>query len=137
MNPALAQWSVAILVAGGGVGAALRYLLDTVLRERAGLAAGTSTMVVNTLGCLAAGVGGAGLVITAVDTAQQWPFTVLIALCAGFTTFSAASLDAWRALSARSFGRAAAWTAGQLLACGVAFTLAYAATHTIAAATAG
>ncbi|NLT25941.1 MAG: chromosome condensation protein CrcB [Microbacteriaceae bacterium] len=134
MNPALAQWSLVILVAGGGVGAALRYLVDTLLRERAGLAAGTSTMLVNTLGCLAAGVGGAGLVITALDTSQQWPFTALIALCAGFTTFSTASLDAWRALAERSFGRAAAWTAGQLLACGVAFTLAYGLTHTLAAA---
>ena len=121
-----------LLVLGGGAGAALRYLADTALRERAGLAPGTSTLLVNALGCLVAGVAAALLLVGARDAAVQQGAAVAVAVCAGFTTFSTASLDALRAALARSIGRAVALTIGQLAACGLAFTVAYIATHRLA-----
>lgn len=135
MNPAADPAPLALLavIAGGGVGAALRYLLDTLLRERARVPAGVSTLLINTLGCLVAGIAGAGLVHTASDPAAQQPFAIAIAVCAGFTTFSTASLDAWNAARERDARRALALTLGQLLACGVAFTVANLATHLVVA----
>ena len=128
------QLQLLLLALAGGAGAALRYIADTLLRERAGLHPGTSTLLINALGCLVAGAAGAALVLTAPYPELQPPFSLALAVCAGFTTFSTASLDALRAALERSARRFALVTAGQLLACGLAFTLAYLVTHALAAA---
>ena len=74
--PPLPRWQVALLIAGGGaVGAVLRFLLQLLLPSTTTptlVEMPWSTLLANTLGCLAMGLLAGGEVIGGVPRARQW-----------------------------------------------------------------
>ena len=79
----------------GGLGAMLRWLLDLAAAARLGRALPWGTILANVLGSMAAGaLAGATL---AGHLGPTWTRVLAVGLCGGFTTFSAASIDAARA----------------------------------------
>ena len=114
-----------VIAIGGGFGAALRYLVDTLLRERLRIPAGWSTLLINLLGSFAFGVALA-FALAASDAGSASPVAVAVmSVAGGFTTFSTASLDAFQALRARSWWLALALTVGQMTVCILAVLAGY------------
>lgn len=74
------------VAAAGGVGAALRHLVDRALPARARLP--WALLVVNAGGSFCLGV------LVSLTTAQTWHAVIGTGLLGGFTTFSSSSLDA-------------------------------------------
>jgi CrcB protein len=76
---------------GGGIGASLRYLIQTLLGKHNGMSFPISTFLVNVLGCILIGVL-AGLILK-----LKWNEHVILfvftGLLGGFTTFSSFSLE--------------------------------------------
>lgn len=101
----------------GGVGAALRYIVSTVLRERGGWSGPGSIALINLLGSLGLGI----MVGFAVDgQVAAWLATGFFG---GFTTFSAVSVDVLR-LAQSGKGWQAAWYSVGQLALAVLFVIA-------------
>lgn len=104
-----------LTAAAGGVGGALRFLLDHAVRRRVGGPFPLGIVVVNVTGSLAlgllvgaaAGVEGFGDVLTIVGTG----------LLGGYTTFSTASVDTVRLLHVRRYGLAALQALGTFIVC--------------------
>jgi fluoride exporter len=90
-----------LVLAGGAVGAPLRYLTDVLVRARHGGVFPWGTLGVNVagslvLGALASAVSNAG--------APQWLLTVGgTGLCGALTTFSAFGFETYRFLEDRSW----------------------------------
>ena len=76
---------VAVVVAGG-VGAALRYLLDVAIRRAAGERFPWGILAVNLSGALALGI------LTPAVDAEAWRWIVGTGLLGGYTTFSAVAV---------------------------------------------
>lgn len=97
---------------GGGLGAMLRYILDTILKERARMHPALSILIINALGSLVLGFTAAVILeAPAIHT------LLIIGVCGGFTTFSTASLDTYKLLQQRAFTLAVAHAIGQLAIC--------------------
>lgn len=97
---------------GGGLGAMLRYILDTILKERARMHPALSILIINALGSLVLGFTAAVMVeAPAIITLPT------IGICGGFTTFSTASLDTYKLLQQRAITLAMALAFGQLALC--------------------
>lgn len=92
-----------VLVAlAGGVGAALRLLVDGVVRARLGSALPWGTIAINLSGSLLLGLV-TGLTAGA---SPVWAAVVGTGLLGGYTTFSTASIETVRLLQARRWGAA-------------------------------
>lgn len=110
--------ALVVLVAcvAGGIGAALRHVLETVVQHLVGEAYPWGIFVVNVVGSFAAGVvlrvaagqPGDGHVLTTV---------VVLGLLGGFTTFSTTVVQSLRLGAERGGGEAAAHAAGTWVAC--------------------
>lgn len=97
----------------GGLGAACRYLADTLLRERRGWSAPGATFFVNALGSLLLGL------FAALIADGTWHALLAAGFCGGFTTFSTAMLDVVRLWRAGERGRAVWFSVGQFIVCAV------------------
>ncbi|MET3767972.1 CrcB protein [Marisediminicola sp. UYEF4] len=102
-----------LTAAAGGVGAALRFVLDGVIRSR------VSTLPIGTLVINVSGSFVLGLV-TALALGRVVPpeaLTVLgVGLMGGFTTFSTASFETVRLVGDRRYGAALAVGVGMIVA---------------------
>ena len=78
-------WAFLLIVAAGGLGAGLRYVLDLAVTALLGSRFPWGTFVVNVLGSFALGV-----VVGAVPDAS-WAEVLGVGLLGGFTTFSSVS----------------------------------------------
>lgn len=105
-----------ILVAlAGGLGAAVRFLVDTGVQRRARTVTGLGTLVVNTSACLLIGL----LTGWAAGRVESDVVTVLgVGFLGGYSTFSTASVEAARMLL-DGRGRAAVLHAGGMLVLGL------------------
>lgn len=111
MSPLLV---VAVAVAGG-VGAATRFVVDGLVKDRLGSAYPWGTTVINVSGSFALGVL-TGLALQAVVT-PEWKAVLGTGLLGGYTTFSTASVETVRLLAAGRRGAAVANGLGMLVAC--------------------
>jgi fluoride exporter len=104
------------VMAGGAIGAALRYLTGLALPERAGWPWGT--FVVNLAGGFAMGVLAAALLKGSASEAMR--LFLGVGVLGGFTTFSAFSLEAFRMIergqAGLSLGYALASVVGSIAA---------------------
>ena len=94
---------LALVALFGAVGATLRWLLDLAAAARLGRSLPWGTMVANVLGSMVAGAL-AGATLTG-HLGPTWTRVLAVGLCGGFTTFSAASIDAARAVVRDGVGR--------------------------------
>jgi len=100
---------VAVCLAGG-IGAALRFVLDGFIRLRSHVAFPLATMIINVTGSLVLGLL-TGLVLGQL-LSPQWQLVVGTGLLGGYTTFSTASVETvqllderrWRAALVNGFG---------------------------------
>lgn len=96
----------------GGVGSALRYLVDNAVPLRGKARYPWGTTLVNVTGSFALGVltGFAAF-------SETWQIILGTGLIGGYTTFSTASLETVRLLADRRPGRAAANGLGLIVVC--------------------
>ena len=83
---------LAIVAAGGAIGASLRHLVNTLSLRLAGPGFPWGTVAVNLAGCLAMGLF-VGLAARRVGVPNELRLFVATGVLGGFTTFSAFSLD--------------------------------------------
>ncbi len=91
----------AALCVAGGVGAALRFVVDGLVRSRVRSAFPWGTAVVNVTGSLILGVLfglGSGALLD-----PQWTLVLGTGLIGGYTTFSTASLETVRLMQEREY----------------------------------
>ncbi|ROS49614.1 fluoride efflux transporter CrcB [Frigoribacterium sp. PhB24] len=117
MSPLLV---VAVAVAGG-VGSALRFVVDGLVKDRLGAAYPWGTTVINLSGSFALGLL-TGLALQAV-VAPEWKLVLGTGLLGGYTTFSTASVETVRLLTTGRRGAAVANGLGVLVAAVVAASL--------------
>ncbi|MFB2582814.1 CrcB family protein [Herbiconiux sp. P15] len=105
----------ALTILAGGLGAGLRFVVDSLVRTRTGTAFPWGTMVVNVSGSLVLGL----LTGLASSVAPDAPWlTVLgVGLMGGYTTFSTATVESVRLLLARRPAASALNGVGMLLLC--------------------
>ena len=107
--------SSALLVAvGGALGALLRFGTVQLTRALFGVGFPLGTLVVNGLGCLAAGLVAAWLEARG-ESAQLRAF-LAIGLLGGFTTFSAFSLETMAMLERQAWSPAIAYVVASVAA---------------------
>ena len=108
----------------GGIGAALRLILDSLIRTRLRSSYPVGTMVINLTGSLLLGL------ITGLTAGHllppQWQLIIGSGLLGGYTTFSAASVETVRLLEDRRYVAAAVNGFGMLISCTAAAALGYA-----------
>ncbi|MEE6271907.1 fluoride efflux transporter FluC [Georgenia wangjunii] len=103
---------IAVLALAGGLGAVLRFVVDTLVRERLGARSTAGIALVNVTGSFALGVL-TGLV-TSVPAAGPVLALAGTGLLGGYTTFSTAMVDAVGLLREGEPGRAFATAVGTL-----------------------
>jgi CrcB protein len=105
-----------LVIAGGMVGAPLRYVTDRAVQLRHGSAFPWGTLAVNVAGCLVLGT----LTGATVAGAGSEPVRMLLGtgLCGALTTYSTFSYETLR-LAEKGRGRSAAAYAGASLAAGL------------------
>jgi len=118
---------LSVLVAlAGGLGAALRYAVDSAVPDGGPVRVPRGTTAVNLAGSFLAGVCGGALSAGAADPAV---YAVAVAgFCGGFTTFSTATLEAVLLLERGQLGRAAGYALGTLAGTVAAAAVGYAGT---------
>ncbi|TDC55768.1 CrcB family protein [Actinomadura sp. KC345] len=110
---------VILVLAGGAVGAALRYVVDGYVKAAAGKSLPWGTLAVNLLGAGALGaVGGAG-------SGTYVAALMGTGLCGALTTFSTFELDTVHLIQDRSYTKAAINAVGSLLLGFAAFLVLY------------
>jgi CrcB protein len=114
-----------IICVAGGVGAALRLILDGLIRARVRSTYPVGTTVINVTGSFLLGL------ITGLATSQlvshQWQLVVGTGFLGGYTTFSTASFETVRLIEDRRYVAAAFNGLGMLLICTAAAALGFAA----------
>lgn len=101
----MTPWIFVALCAAGGVGAALRFVVDGLVRSRARSVFPWGTAVINVTGSLVLGVL-TGLTLSAV-LAPQWLLVLGAGMMGGYTTFSTASIETMRLVQEREYVMAA------------------------------
>ncbi len=99
-----------LIAMGGGLGAALRFVVDGVVTARVGARIPWGVVLVNLTGSFAIGVAASTLDGTTAAV-------VSTGVLGGYTTFSTASLDSARLALRGRGGAAVAHAAGTALAC--------------------
>ncbi len=84
--------SLFLVMAGGAIGAALRFLLGKAAFQQFGPGLPLGTFAANLIGGLAMGVL-AGMLARFADGGEGWRLFVGVGILGGFTTFSAFSLE--------------------------------------------
>ena len=97
MNPGI----FAALCIAGGAGAALRFVIDGLIRSRVKSVFPWGTAVINVSGSLLLGVL-TGLTLSAV-LAPPWVLVLGTGLMGGYTTFSTASIETMRLVQEREY----------------------------------
>jgi fluoride exporter len=109
----VAVLTVLAICVAGGVGAALRFLLDDLIRRSVGDRYPVGTTIINLTGSLLLGA------LTGLTVHQLLPEAVQLVvgsgLLGGYTTFSTASYETVRLLEERRLGAALANGIGQLV----------------------
>ncbi|HEY6686470.1 MAG TPA: fluoride efflux transporter CrcB [Propionibacteriaceae bacterium] len=109
----------------GGMGAALRLVLDGLIRARVKSTYPVGTTVINVTGSFLLGL------VTGLATSQlvshQWQLVVGTGFLGGYTTFSTASFETVRLIEDRRYIAAAFNGLGMLLICTAAAAIAFAA----------
>jgi CrcB protein len=109
----------------GGVGAALRLILDGLIRARTTSSYPVGTTVINVTGSFLLGL------VTGLATSQlvshQWQLVVGTGFLGGYTTFSTASFETVRLIEDHRYIAAAFNGLGMLLICTAAAAIAFAA----------
>ena len=112
-----------LICLAGGIGAALRLVLDSLIRTRLTTTYPLGTTIINVTGSLLLGL------LTGLTAAQllQQPFQLIMGtgLLGGYTTFSAASFETVRLLEDRQYLAAALNSLGMLISCTAAAALGY------------
>ena len=114
-----------IICVAGGVGAALRLILDGLIRTRIKSTYPVGTTVINLTGSFLLGLL-TGLVASQL-VPHQWQLIIGTGLLGGYTTFSTASFETVRLIDDRRYIAAAFNGLGMLLICTVAVALGFAA----------
>lgn len=96
----------------GSVGAVVRFVVDTVLRERFAVRLPWPTMLVNVTGSLLLGIL-TGLVVFH-HVPASWLTVVGVGFCGGYTTFSTTSVDTVRLIVQGRYRDAATVAVGTL-----------------------
>jgi fluoride exporter len=114
-----------LICLAGGLGAALRLTLDSLIRTRMKSTYPVGTTIINLTGSLLLGM------LTGLTTSQLLPqqFQLIMGtgLLGGYTTFSAASFETVRLLEDREYLGAALNSLGMLISCTAVAALGYAA----------
>jgi CrcB protein len=113
---------VAICLAGG-VGAALRFVLDGAIRRRTTATFPLATMIINVTGSLVLGLL-VGLVLSHL-LSPDWELIIGTGMMGGYTTFSTASVESVRLLEQRRWVAALIDGFGMLILCTLAAGLGY------------
>lgn len=100
-----------VIAVAGGIGSALRYLVDTSLPARLRASFPWGTMIVNLTGSFILGL------ITGFAVVHPWGTIITTGLLGGYTTFSTASLESIRLLAAKRYAKALLNGPGMLIAC--------------------
>ena len=114
-----------IICVAGGVGAALRLILDGLIWTRIKSTYPVGTTVINLTGSFLLGLL-TGLVASQL-VPHQWQLIIGTGLIGGYTTFSTASFETVRLIEDRRYIAAAFNGLGMLLICTVAVALGFAA----------
>jgi fluoride exporter len=114
-----------LICIGGGIGAALRLVLDGLIRARTQSTYPVGTTVINVTGSILLGLL-TGLASSHLVT-HQWQLVVGTGLLGGYTTFSTASFETVRLIEDRRYIAAAFNAFGMLVACVAASALGFAA----------
>ena len=105
----------------GGVGAALRFILDGMMRDRLSSTYPVATMVINLTGSLLLGL------LTGMTAVQllpdEWQLVAGTGLLGGYTTFSTASFETVRLIEDRRYAAALLNGLGMLIGSTVAAAL--------------
>jgi fluoride exporter len=114
-----------LICVAGGVGAALRLILDGAIRARTTSSYPVGTTVINVTGSLLLGL------ITGLATSQllplQWQLMIGTGFLGGYTTFSTASFETVRLIEDRRYVAAALNGLGMLVICTAAAAFGFAA----------
>jgi CrcB protein len=114
-----------IICVAGGVGAALRLMLDGLIRAQIKSTYPVGTTVINLTGSFLLGL------LTGLATSQmvphQWQLIIGTGLLGGYTTFSTASFETVRLIEDRRYIAAAFNGLGMLVICSAAAALGFAA----------
>jgi CrcB protein len=112
-----------LICLAGGIGAALRLVLDSLIRTRLKTTYPIGTTIINVTGSLLLGL------LTGLTAGQllKQPFQLIMGtgLLGGYTTFSAASFETVRLLEDRQYLAAALNSLGMLISCTAAAALGY------------
>lgn len=121
--------NIVLVMAGGAIGAALRYLVSGALMRALGPGWPWGTLAVNLAGGLAMGVLAG--VLLRVGASEAWRLLLGVGVLGGFTTFSAFSLDLWnmiaRGQASAAIGYALLSVIGSVAALGLGLAVARAA----------
>jgi len=102
-----------LVMAGGAVGAGLRYEVGRLTLHRFGPGFPWGTLAVNLLGGLAMGLL-AGILLR-VEGGEQSRLFLAVGILGGFTTFSAFSLETYNMLQTGAWTTAAAYVAASVI----------------------
>ena len=107
---------VVLVAVAGGIGAVIRFLIDKWITGRIAQKFPWGIFIVNATGSFALG---------AVVGFLSGPIALILGtgLLGGYTTFSTASIDAFKLIGAKDFSRAATYALGMLVTCMVAAML--------------
>jgi fluoride exporter len=114
-----------LICVAGGIGAALRLILDGLIRTRIRSTYPVGTTVINVTGSFLLGLL-TGLATSHLVT-HQWQLLVGTGLLGGYTTFSTASFETVRLIEDRRYIAAAFNAFGMLVACVAGSALGFAA----------
>lgn len=103
--------AMSLIAVAGGIGSALRYLVDNSLPARLRARFPWGTMTVNLTGSLALGV------IAGLTLGGPWSRIIATGLLGGYTTFSTASLESIRLLADKRYMAALVNGPGMIIAC--------------------
>jgi len=125
IGAAFSDLGIALLICiAGGIGAALRLVLDSSIRTRLKSTYPVGTTVINLTGSLLLGL------LTGLTTdhlvPHQYQLIIGTGLLGGYTTFSAASVETVRLLEDRRYAAATLHGLGMLIGCTAAAALGYA-----------
>jgi CrcB protein len=99
---------------GGGLGAALRHLVNLTCARCLGIAFPWGTFIINISGSTVMGLI-AGYLAFKGEVSQPWRLFLMTGILGGYTTFSAFSLDAALLYERGEIGLAAAYVAGSVV----------------------
>lgn len=103
---------VLLLTLAGAVGAAARFVLDSIVRPKVPTPIALSTMAINVSGSLLLGVLAGAVMVARVPT--EWQTILGTGFLGGYTTFSTASVETIRLIQIRRSGLAAIYGFGTL-----------------------